>query len=328
MPPQITFINLAKEVAIPIKIFIKNIPLDSTTSNTGLGEGTLGNCQSDNLDTGTGTRSSTIAASTSTTTSLSINEKSPITIHNINQIKLNQHQIKTLIDTISPRIKNILYYNLRRFHHQRTGTNESMEADNNEQDLGVYDDAAFQFKNIEDYYKTTTFTINSHYKVTIPVDVLYQVRYKLGLLDYDEARRHLRDCGFNLVVKQPIHHHHHHHHQQQRRRNVGSSSTNTEQSRHQNESMIERGDNDNVDKEQKEIEENDDDDDDGVEQVKIKQEKTDDDYINDQSLFASFDQEEGEKNKANDAASKNSGYVFQGKSIIGDFATCIKVYVY
>lgn len=254
MPPQITFINLTKETALPLKIFIKNIPLDPTTSTPN--KGSLRNQQSNATKT-----------STTTTTSLSINEKSPITIHNINQIKLNNAQIEHLVDSISPRIKSLLYYDLHHKQHQQ----EDQEG------LGVNDALLESVNSSGEYFKTTTFNIDN-LKVVVPVDVLYQVRYRLGLIEYDEARKHLRDCVFNLVAidRQP-------------NRQSSTCSVN------KNTALSDVGFDD--------INKNTVGDD--VEEGQPKQEKTDDIDGN-----------------------GYSGHIFNGKLIIGDFATCIKVYVY
>ncbi|CCG22201.1 hypothetical protein CORT_0B04930 [Candida orthopsilosis Co 90-125] len=253
MPPQITFINLTKETALPLKIFIKNIPLDPTTSTPN--KGSLRNQQSNATKT-----------STTTTTSLSINEKSPITIHNINQIKLNNAQIEHLVDSISPRIKSLLYYDLHHKQHQQ----EDQEG------LGVNDALLESVNSSGEYFKTTTFNIDN-LKVVVPVDVLYQVRYRLGLIEYDEARKHLRDCVFNLVAidRQP-------------NRQGSTCSVN------KNTALSDVGFDDIKNTVG-----------DDVEEGQPKQEKTDDIDGN-----------------------GYSGHIFNGKSIIGDFATCIKVYVY
>lgn len=259
MPPQITFISLTKEIAIPVKIFIKNIPSDPTSTAPPKPD-----------------RPSTTGSTTnSTTTSLSINEKSPITIHNINQIKLNNAQIEHLVTTISPRVKNLLYYNL---HHnkQQLLNEEGYEVKSVNETLGE------TFATAGDYFKTTTLKIDN-LKIVIPIDVLYQVRYQLGLIEYDEARKYLRDSGLNLVVVKRQQ-------QQQRHKQAGGDGQEGNESGNvpvTTESTL---------------------DDDEIDKVQIKQEESNGINVSNANGY--------------------SGHVFNGKLIVGDFATCIKIYVY
>ncbi|KAI5958287.1 hypothetical protein KGF57_002642 [Candida theae] len=238
MPPQITFINVAKEVVIPVKIFIKSIPQDPTTS------------------------------------SLSINEKSPITIHNIHHAKLNDSQIQKLVNSISLQIKNAIFYDLH--DHQLRQQQESHDAIEEGTDRMQFGDGVY---NNEDHLKTSTFKVDN-LKVVVPVDVVYQVRYKLGLVEYDEARKYLRDCGFNLVVVKEI-------------------PKKGERSQKENEDDVLHEDiNENT----------------GLDAVDV----------------AETDKGEGsdEMPEVRSEETHYSAHVFNGKQIIGDFATCIKVYVH
>ncbi|KAG5421522.1 hypothetical protein I9W82_000613 [Candida metapsilosis] len=257
MPTQITFISLTKEVAIPLKIFIKNIPTDPTTTSSS------SNPQN--------TSSSSSSATSTTTTSLSINEKSPITIHNINQAKLNNSQIEHIVNAISPRLKNLLFYDL---HNHQPHDQEEEEQEQQESKRGQFFGEPGS-KN-ENYFKTNEFKIDN-LKIVVPVDVLFQVRYKLGLVEYDEARKYLRDCGFNLVVVDRL-------------LDNGASSPSPLEDEEDGESVIEN-----------------------------------DAVIGDTGEIVDREMEEA---GATNVTSRQKRHIFNGKQIIGHFATCIKVYVF
>ncbi|KAI5966374.1 uncharacterized protein KGF55_000683 [Candida pseudojiufengensis] len=109
------------------------------------------------------TKNSESSTSSSTIQSLSINEVSPITIHNITTIKLSPNQISEIITKITPIIKPIIY------------------------DISkLIQSYKFEIENL---------------KIEIPIDILIQIRYKLRLIDFEEAKKYLNHSNFTTLVK-------------------------------------------------------------------------------------------------------------------------------
>ncbi|KAI3403670.1 hypothetical protein KGF56_003488 [Candida oxycetoniae] len=127
MAPQITFVQLTDYLAVPLKLFVKPDLLPSNTSTT------------------------------------TINDKSPISLHNITFHKLQSREIQSLISIVSPQIRQVLYFD----------------------PLPT---------------KLTEFRIEK-LRVEVPMEVVFQVRFKMGLIEYDDARKYLSENGMDLVLK-------------------------------------------------------------------------------------------------------------------------------
>ncbi|CAK9438145.1 uncharacterized protein LODBEIA_P24410 [Lodderomyces beijingensis] len=97
--------------------------------------------------------------------SLAINQKSLITLTNLTSAnrRLNRVQISNLTRTISPRIKEIL------FNGPLPQSSQPFE---------------FQVE---------------QYRVVVPIEVVFHVRFKLKLIEYDDARKYLRDSGVEMI---------------------------------------------------------------------------------------------------------------------------------
>ncbi|KAI5955942.1 hypothetical protein KGF54_001444 [Candida jiufengensis] len=212
MPPQLTFIQLTNELTIPIKLFIKKYE-----------------------------NSKTAQSNTSNIQSLSINEVSPITIHNITTLKLSSNQISSIVDKITPLIKPIVY------------------------DVG---------KQVRTYDLKI-----DNLKCVVPVDVIIQIRFRLRLIDYEEAKKSLSDSFFNTMIKDQT-----------------FSSKKEEET-----------------------------------EIVFNVEETDEPLLNPDDIVEITDEkinENQEEEEVVDDKKNYSNYSLKGKSIVGDFTNCIKVYVY
>ena len=171
MAPQITFVAITDTLSLPLKIFTKKTVTKLTKDPI----------------------SSAPLYPHSQATLLSINEKSPITLINITESRLSLDEIGDLVSSIKKRVKAILYDMATSDTPKEQSLSKNKKPKLNQQlglSLGVL--------------TSHRFTVDG-YDVVIPMDVIYQVRYKLRTIEYEDAKKYLkRDTGMELCIKRGV----------------------------------------------------------------------------------------------------------------------------